>query len=63
MLTLRSIELQNIMFLKKLKNNLKRRAPMIGHTLRHGDLLKGILKCEVGKKMGRKRPGLEYFLR
>ena len=37
----------------------KRRGQMMGHTLRHGGLLKDILEGEVGKKRG--RPRLEYF--
>ena len=34
---------------------------MMGHTLRHGRLLRDILKGEVGKKRGRGRPRLKYF--
>ena len=33
----------------------------MGHTLRHGGLLRDILEGEVGKKRGRGRPRLEYF--
>ena len=39
----------------------KRRGQMMGHTLRHGSLLRDILKGEVGKKRGRGRPRLKYF--
>ena len=39
----------------------KRRGQMMGHTLRHGGLLRDILEGEVGKKRGRGRPRLEYF--
>ena len=37
----------------------KRRGQMMGHTLRHGGLLRDILVGEAGKKMG--RPSLKYF--
>ena len=37
----------------------KRRGQMMGHTLRHGGLLRDILEGEVGKKRGRSR--LKYF--
>ena len=33
----------------------------MGHTLRHGGLLRDILEGEVGKKSGRGRPRLKYF--
>ena len=33
----------------------------MGHTLRHGGLLRDILEGEVGKKRGRGRPRLKYF--
>ena len=33
----------------------------MGHTLRHGGLLKDILEREVGKKRGRGRPRAKYF--
>ena len=39
----------------------KRRGQMMGHTLRHGGLLRDILEGEVGKKRGRGRPRLKYF--
>ena len=39
----------------------KRRRQMMGHTLRHGGLLRDILEGEVGKKRGRGRPRLKYF--
>ena len=34
---------------------------MMGHTLRHGGLLRDILEGAVGKKRGRERPRLKYF--
>ena len=37
----------------------KRRGQMMGHTLRHGGLIRNILEGEVGKKSGRAR--LKYF--
>ena len=37
----------------------KRRGQMMGHTLRHGGLLRDILEREVRKKGG--RPKLKYF--
>ena len=37
----------------------KRRGQMMGHTLRHGGLLRDILEREMGKKRG--RPKLKYF--
>ena len=39
----------------------KRRGQMMGHTLRHGGLFRGILEGEMGKKRGRGRPRLKYF--
>ena len=39
----------------------KRRGQMMGHTLRHGGLLRDILEAELGKKEGRGRPRLKYF--
>ena len=39
----------------------KRRGQIMGHTLRHGGLLRSILEEEVGKKRGRGRPRLKYF--
>ena len=37
----------------------KRRGQMMGHTMRHGELLRDILEMGVGKKRG--RPRLKYF--
>ena len=37
----------------------EKRSQMMGHTLRHGGLLRDVLEGEVGKKRG--RPRLEYF--
>ena len=34
---------------------------MMGHTLRHGGLLRDILEGEVGKKRGSGTPRLKYF--
>lgn len=34
---------------------------MIGHTLRHGGLLRNILESEIVMKRGRERSRLEYF--
>ena len=39
----------------------KRRGQMMGHTPRHGGLLRNILEGGVEKKRGRGRPRLKYF--
>ena len=40
--------------IRTLWKSLRKRTQMMGHTLRHGGLLRDILKGEVGKERGRR---------